>query len=101
MLCFCFSGLYHLLNKPIIAPAAMPVPQPSFNTQDLRLDWSAVAQASGGQYFSRANVVAVDGQPYLRLALAAPKAEKTGEPAVAEHHSSKPLSPIGLALIHI
>ncbi len=95
MLSFCFSGLYHLLNKPIIAPAAMPVPQPSFNTQDLRLDWSAVAQASGGQYFSRANVVAVDGQPYLRLALAAPKAEKTGEPAVAEHHSSKPLSPIG------
>jgi len=95
MLTFCFSGLYHLLNKPVVALPTMPTPQPTFNTQDLRLDWSAVAQASGGQYFSRANLVAVDGLPYLRLALAAPTTGNTEKPMVAEHHSTRPLSRAG------
>ncbi len=96
MLTFCFSGLYHLLNKPIIAPPERPAPLSSFNANKLTLDWSAVAQASGGNYFRRGSLVEVDGVSYLRLALAdrktAPKlAEKTQKPAVAEHHSNKPM----------
>ncbi|MEZ0151016.1 MAG: PepSY domain-containing protein [Candidatus Reddybacter sp.] len=105
MLTFCFSGLYHLLNKPIVAPPELPAPQAVFNAQNLRLDWSVVAQASGGEYFRRGSLVAVDGQPYLRLALAdqkaaSPMADKTGQPAVAEHHSTKPMSPAG-GLVYI
>jgi len=92
MLTFCFSGLYHLLNKPIVAPPELPVPQSSFNVWNLTLDWLAVAEASDGKYFRRGSLVEVDGRPYLRLALAAPKhAEKGQKPAVAEHHSNKPM----------
>jgi len=101
MLTFSFSGLYHLLSKPVIAPPVIPAPQPSFSAQNVTLDWSAVAQASGSKCFSRGNLVEVDGLPYLRLAVAAPKA--TGEavkPAVAEHHSNKPMSQHG-ALVYI
>jgi len=101
MLTFCFSGLYHLLNKPIVAPSELPVPPSAFNAQNLSLDWSAVAQASAGSYFRRGNLVEVDGVAYLRLVLAAPKlAEKAQQPAVAEHHSNKPM-PQGGDLIYI
>ena len=101
MLTFCFSGLYHLLNKPIVALPELPAPQTSFNAQNLTLDWSAVAQASGGKYFRRGSLVVVDGQPYLRLELAQPtSAEKTPKPAVAEHHSNKPMKQAG-GLVYI
>ena len=101
MLTFCFSGLYHLLNKPIVALPELPAPQASFNAQNLTLDWSAVAQASGSKYFRQGSLVEVDGQPYLRLALAAPKpAEKTPKPAVKEHHSNKPMQQAG-GLVYI
>jgi len=101
MLTFCFSGLYHLLNKPLVASPELPAPVSSFNAQKLTLDWSAVAQASGGGYFRRGSLVEVDGVSYLRLALAAPKlAEKTQKPAVAEHHSNKPMQQAG-GLVYI
>ena len=101
MLTFCFSGLYHLLNKPIVAPPEMPAPLSSFHTQALTLDWSAVAQASGGEFFRRGSLVDVDDQPYLRLALAAPKlAEETQKPTVKEHHSNKPIQQTG-GLVYI
>ena len=101
MLTFCFSGLYHLLNKPIVALPELPVPQASFSAQNLALDWSVVAQGSGGAYFRQGSLVEVDGLPYLRLALAPPKpAEKTLKPAVKEHHSNKPMKPAG-GLVYI
>ena len=101
MLTFCFSGLYHLLNKPIIALPELPAPQTSFSAQNLALDWSVVAQGSGSKFFRRGSLVEADGLPYLRLALAAPKlAEKTHKPAVKEHHSSKPVKQAG-SLVYI
>ena len=101
VLTFCFSGLYHLLNKPIVALPELSAPQTSFSTQNLAIDWPAVAQGSGGKFFRRGSLVEVDGQPYLRLALAAPKlAEKIQKPAVKEHHSSKPVKQAG-GLVYI
>ncbi|MBQ0719719.1 MAG: PepSY domain-containing protein [Gammaproteobacteria bacterium] len=93
MLSFSFSGLFHLLNKPIVAPAAMPAPLQSFNAQNLTLDWPIVAHLSAGKYFRRASLAEVDGVPYLRLALATPQAiGKADKPAAAEHHSNEPVS---------
>lgn len=101
MLTFCFSGLYHLLNKPIVALPELPAPRASFSAQNLAIDWPTVAQASGGELFRRGSLVEVDGLPYLRLALAAPKlAEKSHKPAVKEHHSNKPMKQAG-GLVYI
>ncbi len=92
MLTFCFSGLYHLLNKPVIAQPELPVTQTLFDARTLTLNWSDVAQYSDGSFFRRGNLVEVDGLPYLRLALAAPTLiEKNHQPAVVEHHSNKPV----------
>ncbi len=101
MLTFCFSGLYHLLNKPIVASPELSAPQTLFRVQNLAIDWAAVAQRNAGGYFHRASLVEVDGLPYLRLALAAPTlAEKTHKPAVKEHHSTKPMQQGG-GLVYI
>ena len=100
MLTFSFSGLYHLLQKPVIAPPALLAPLPSFHAQGLTLDWQAAANASGAEYFRRGSLVKVDGQPYLRLALAAADKGMTEKSKVQEHHSSKPGSQGG-GLIYI
>lgn len=101
MLTFCFSGLYHLLNKPIVAQPELSAPRTLFNAQSLTLNWSDVAQKGGSAYFHRGSLVEVDGLPYLRLALAAPKlAEKTQKSAMAEHHPNKPMQQGG-RLIYI
>ncbi|MBL4780719.1 MAG: PepSY domain-containing protein [Porticoccaceae bacterium] len=93
MLTFCFSGLYHLLSKPIVAPPALSAPLTAFNAEDLNLDWQAVAHASGGESFRRGSLVEVDGEAYLRLILAAPQATAKSKKAIMEHHSSKPMTP--------
>ena len=101
MLTFCFSGLYHLLNKPILAQPELSAPRTLFNAQNLALNWSDEALKGGGAYFHRGNLVEVDGLPYLRLALAASQlAEKTQKPSVAAHHTNKPIQQGG-RLIYI
>jgi len=101
MLTFCFSGLYHLLNKPIVAQPELSAPQTIFSAQNLTLDWSDLAPRGGSAYFHRGSLVEVDGQPYLRLALGAPTlADKNQESSVAEHHTNKPMQQTG-RLIYI
>ncbi len=106
ILTFSFSGLYHLLNKPVVPRAALPLPQSSFNAQALTLDWSVVALASKDGNFNQGNFVQVGGSPYLRMALAVPPVtEKAEKPAAAqrhskEHHSNKRL-PKGEEIIYI
>ena len=93
MLTFSFSGLYHLLNKPVIAPPPKSPPSTFFTSGNLTLDWPTVADVAGAEYFIRGNLVMVDGMPFFRLVLAAPNV--TGKPAKsagAEHHSNRHVS---------
>ncbi|OUS14082.1 hypothetical protein A9Q89_01030 [Gammaproteobacteria bacterium 53_120_T64] len=92
MLAFCFSGLYHLLSKPLIAPLERPAPSSTFTAEQVGLNWQAVAQASGGEYFRRGHWLAVDDVAHLRLTLAAPQVAAEHNNHAMEHHSNKPMA---------